>query len=52
MTTEQLLILVGAVYLGIGAICASRWFHHRNLISVVLVILFWPVIWVLSLFTK
>lgn len=52
MTTGLFLAMGGAIYLGIGAICASRWFHHKDPISVVLVAVFWPVIWGLSLFTK
>lgn len=51
-TIELLLALAGATYLGIGAVCASRWFHHKDPISVILVTLFWPVIWGLSFFTK
>lgn len=46
------LVVGGTVYLGIGALCASRWFHHKDPISVVLVALFWPVIFGLSLLTK
>lgn len=50
--TQLLLALGGVAYLGIGAVCASRWFHHKDPISVILVTLFWPVILGLSVFTK
>jgi len=49
---ELLLALGGVAYLGIGGVCARRWFHHKDPISVVLVALFWPVILALSVFTK
>jgi hypothetical protein len=44
-TTELLLALAGATYLGVGAVCASKWFHHKDPISGVLVALFWPLSW-------
>ena len=49
---ELLLILGGAAYVGIGGVCASRWFHHKDPVSVILVVLFWPLIWGLSWFVK
>jgi hypothetical protein len=49
---DPLMVLAGVAYLGIGAFCASRWFHHKDLVSVVLVTLFWPVILGLSFFIK
>lgn len=53
MTSTQIWMALGAaIYLGIGASCASRWFHHKDPLSVLLVALLWPLIWGLSLFTK
>lgn len=41
---DLLLVLAGVAYLGIGIFCASRWFHHKDPVSVVFMMLFWPVI--------
>ncbi len=50
--TQALIVAAALAYLGVGGIYARRWFHHKDPLSVLLVILFWPLILCLSLFTK